>query len=422
MAKRRIKYVIPIHSGVLILSLISSFFTIETIYSQEVTSQENEVKKKDVYILATPTIGYNPTYGLKFGAGAVLSLYTGEPSTTSLSSIMTGISLTTKKQVIFTMQTTIYTRNNDLIFTGDWDYIDASKPTYGLGTGPSSSVLASNNARIDDYLFQEPIDNSELLIYKHIRLYETVSKKVGKNLFAGIGYNLDIFNKIEDYLLDTVAEPPVYTNYYTYNQNHGFSQTHNNLSGISFSISYDSRDNINNPYKGQYANISYRINPVFLGSNKNSSSLWMEYRKYFDLTKDHYNMLCFWGTGHYTISGLLPYTDLPAIGEDFYGRTGRGYIEGRFRGQSLMYFETEYRRHLFGIRKNPDFMGVIVFANALTASDHDEGTKLFNYMNYAAGAGIRLMISKSARTNLGLDYGIGNYGSSGFYLVVNETF
>jgi hypothetical protein len=169
-------------------------------------------------------------------------------------------------------------------------------------------------------------------------------------------------------------------------------------------------------------NVSFHVYPEFLGSNKNSTVLYTEYRNFLDLTKDHKNMLCFWGIGNFLTSGTLPVLDLPALGEDQYGKSGRGYTVGRFRGQSLIYGEMEYRKHLLGTKNNPDFFGMVLFANALTASNRDADIGLFKYVNAAFGAGLRIMASKKARSNVGIDYGWGNYGSSGFYLKFNETF
>ena len=64
--------------------------------------------------------------------------------------------------------------------------------------------------------------------------------------------------------------------------------------------------------------------------------------------------------------GNPPYLDLPSTGWDSYNNTGRGYVQGRYRGKDLMYLESEYR---FGITRNGLFGGV-VFANAETVSNY----------------------------------------------------
>lgn len=133
-------------------------------------------------------------------------------------------------------------------------------------------------------------------------------------------------------------------------------------------------------------------------------------------------MLTCKGIGNFVTSGSFPYTDLPALGEDQYNKSGRGYTVGRFRGKSLIYGEAEFRKHLAATRKNPDFPGMVVFVNALTASNPDAEIGFFEYINVTGGFGLRFLVSKNARTKLGIDYAWGNYGSSGFYLRMNETF
>jgi outer membrane protein assembly factor BamA len=378
--------------------------------------------KGDLFIIGMPIVAYNPSNGFQYGVGASASVFLGEPATTGISSALVSLTYTTKKQLLFFFKSTIFTDGNGWLLNGDWRYMDTSQPTYGGGTGPSSSKLASNGFEIGDEQYSAPVNDAQMMAYKQIRFYETVLKKVRSNFYLGLGYHLDIFTDVDDQLLALDSVPPVITSYYRYNDSTGFDQDRNVLSGFSLNASYDSRDNQNCPFKGQYANISFHVNPEFLGSDKNSTMLYTEYRKYFDLTKNHHNMLCFWGIGNFLTSGVMPYNDLPALGEDQYNKSGRGYTVGRFRGQDLVYGEVEFRKHLASTKKSPDFLGMVVFFNAVTASNSYADIKLFDYVNIGGGAGIRIMASKNARTKLGIDYAWGNYGSSGFYLRMNETF
>jgi len=189
-------------------------------------------------------------------------------------------------------------------------------------------------------------------------------------------------------------------------------------------LMYDSRDNAAAPYKGRYALITYRYNPVFLGSSQASSTLWLEYRDYFSLSKKPQpsHLLAFWAYGNFQTSGHLPYLDLPALGWDQFGRSGRAYTQGRFRGENVIYSELEYRAHLLGTKKNPDFMGAVAFVNMTTATNYNADIGLFQYMDLGYGIGLRFMMNKTSRTNITFDYAWGNYGAQGLFLNVNETF
>jgi hypothetical protein len=88
-----------------------------------------------------------------------------------------------------------------------------------------------------------------------------------------------------------------------------------------------------------------------------------------------------------------------------------------FRGNSMAYGEFEYR---FPITCN-QLLGGVFFINATTASDRDREVHLFKYIQPAVGFGLRLLMDKSTRTNLVLDYAKGRK-SGGFYLNAGETF
>jgi outer membrane protein assembly factor BamA len=238
----------------------------------------------------------------------------------------------------------------------------------------------------------------------------------------GMGYHFDYYYNVKDKLLNLNATTPLITNYYIYNVNNGFSQTSSLLSGVSIDAVYDTRDNQNNPHKGRYALLSFRYNPVFLGSNNNSSTLYAEYRDYVNFTRDNHNILAFWAIGNFTTSGVLPYWNLPTIGWDQFSKSGEGYVQGRFRGQNLIFGQTEYRRHLFGIKNNPSFMSMVVFANMTTASSKENNIALFKYVDPAFGTGLRVNVSPIARIRVAVDYAIGFYGSMGIYFRLNETF
>jgi Omp85 superfamily domain len=405
------------------------FFLLATLQAQEPSKKEKKAKKDDtprkgsVYFTPLPVLSSNPSFGFMYGVASSTSWYMGAPSTTNISSLFAGITLTTKGQTLITAKATAFSENNDYKLDLDWRFLNSSQGTFGLGSGPASSKLASNGFEYNNMgAFSSPINEVQMLEFNWIRMHQTVTKKIANGTYIGLGYHLDILNKVKDNLLNLTTTPPVITSYYAYNTKNGFANEKSTLSGISFNGIYDTRDNINSTYKGKYAQVTFRVNPSFLGSDKNSTSLWTEFRDYFDLTKDHKNMLAFWAYGNFQTSGSLPYMNLPGIGYDQYSSSGRGYTQGRIRGQSLLYTELEYRKKLFGNAKNPDKWGMALFGNITTASSRDANIKLFEYLDPAIGLGIRFMVNPKSRTTLCLDYSVGKYTSSGIYLGLNEFF
>jgi len=384
-------------------------------------------QKGKVYFSPLPVLGANPSYGVIYGLAASTSMFIGDPKNTRMSTSLGAFTYSTKKQLMFTFKTNVYLPKDNWILLGDWRYFDTSQPTYGLGTGPQSKKLAGSGYEYEDGMFSKPIDDAQLMKFKYLKFHETALMKIQINFYAGIGYHLDIHSDINDNLLSldtTGGKQPVITSHYGYSIKYGYNPEKYSLSGVSLNAMYDSRDNAATPYEGMYALITYRINPSFLGSDQSSSSLWLEYRDYISLSKKTQpsHMLAFWAYGNFQTSGYLPYLDLPALGWDQFGRSGRAYTQGRFRGEDLIYSELEYRAHLLGTKKNPDFMGAVAFVNATTASNKDANINLFQYLNLGYGVGLRFMMNKTSRTNVTLDYAWGAYGAQGLFLNVNETF
>jgi hemolysin activation/secretion protein len=130
------------------------------------------------------------------------------------------------------------------------------------------------------------------------------------------------------------------------------------------------------------------------------------------------HLIAFWVFGNFNLYGDRPYLTLPSLGEDQRARSGRGYVNGRFRGDNLVYAEVEYR---FPITPCSQLIGGVVFLNAVTTDNPNRNIGLFKYVMPGAGIGIRIMVNKSYRTNLNLEYGVGKK-SSGFYFSGQETF
>ncbi len=118
------------------------------------------------------------------------------------------------------------------------------------------------------------------------------------------------------------------------------------------------------------------------------------------------------------MQGVAPYLDLPATGMDTFGRSARGYTEGRFRGERLLYGEVEYR----GVLTKNGLLGMVAFFNTTTLTNLESGERLFDNFAPAGGAGLRLLFNKRSRTNLCFDVGFGKDGSRGIYLAVQEAF
>ena len=360
-----------------------------------------------------PAIAYNPANGWMFGMAPSATWYMGNPENTKLSNLVGNLLYTTKKQWIFSSRSNIFLDENKLILIGDWRYFITSQPTYGLGSSTPNDPIA--NPSDPTVLWGE-----QQMDFRLIRFYETVLKRIStSNFYLGVGYHLDIHSKIENFMNEEF-DPNIQFVHDDYNSSLGFDLDRYTLSGITINGIFENRDNAVSPYEKNFALISYKINPSFLGSDQSSSTLLMDYRHYFNLSeKRKRHLLGVWTYANFLVSGKLPYMNLPSLGWDMFGRTGRGYAQGRFRGENMLYAESEYR---FPLQKEKETFGGTVFVNANSFGSKYSGEKLLENINMSYGVGLRVMINKENRTTITADYGIGRKGNSGFYLNINETF
>ena len=374
---------------------------------------------KQVSMLILPTISSNPANGFLVGIGGNVVWFMGPRETTRISLIGFSASVTSKQQFLSFIKSSIYTKENRYFLFGDLRYFRYSAPTYGLGTDspPDSTDFQGN------WVWQgadtRDTEGAYPLFYDLLKIHETVSREISKNLYAGLGYHLDYFWTIIDDKLNLDTLPKQVTPHWSHCKLYGFSDNEYVLSGLSLNLMFDSRDNLINPYTGYFVNINYRFNPTWLGSDQNSSSLWMEFRTYVGLSQRRpRHLIAFWLFSNIQISGEQPYLTLMALGEDQKGRSGRGYIAGRYRGEDIMYGEIEYR---FPISPCSQILGGVVFINATTTTNQTTQVHLFDYVRPSFGVGLRAMFNKHTRLNVNLDFGFG-YKSKGFYFSGTDTF
>ena len=379
--------------------------------SDSVTYRPN--KFNQLKIVPLPAIGSNPANGWMFGLAPSATWYMGDPATTKISNFVGNFLYTTKKQWIFSSRSNIFSNDNKLIFIGDWRYFVTSQFTYGLGSNtPNDLEINSSQGNV--------LWGKQGMNFRLIRFYETILKRIGDSKFyLGLGYHLDIHSKIENYNEAAPDFNPIYS-HDAYNSRHGFDLDRYTLSAISINGVMENRDKAVSPYEKNFAWIQYKINPTFLGSDQNSSLLMMDYRHYINLDEQRKrNLIALWGFGNFVVSGDVPYMSLPSITWDMFGRSGRGYAQGRFRGENMVYGEAEWR---FPLQQNKETFGGTVFLNAASFSSKMDNEKLFTKINPGYGVGFRVMINKENRTTIAADYGFGQKGNSGFYLNINETF
>ena len=370
-----------------------------------------------------PVIGANPTQGTLVGVAAIVGIYLGDPKTTTISNISANILYTTKNQFLSGINSVLMLGDNSWQLQGDWRFLIFNQDTFGLGTGETP---ISGGFTLNGYGTTAAIEGAQPMDMNLIRIRENFLKRVTETFYIGPGFNFDRYYAIRDLKLDLGATPAVVTSHYAYSTVAGFNPGAYNTSGPSLNVVWDSRDSTINPYRGIYAALTYQWYPHWLGSAQDSSLFYGEFRGYLGLSKAvPRNVLAFWAVVQTTVTGTLPYLDLPAIGWDARNRTGRGYVQGRYRGTAEIYAEAEWR---FRITDN-GLLGGVVFASAETFSRAPvsylgfvgQGNDLFQYIAPAGGVGLRFMMNRQSRTNITLDVTVAQK-TWGVYFGAGEAF
>lgn len=355
------------------------------------TTRVDTVQQKagKLHISALPVAGYTLQTGFAGVLSSNFAFYTSEHSQANLSNVLTSITYSQYKQIIFPIQANIWTKGNKYNIQTDWRYLKYPSLTYGLGGNTSA-------------------DSGYNIAYGYLRLHQAILRSVTPDLYLGLGFDFDYFWNIRE------VDPP--TSKPTDFERYGLTKAEQ-AAGISLHVLYDNRRNPINPAKGTYASLTYRPNFTFLGSDNNWQSLLLDLREFLPFPAGTRNVLALWSYDWFTVgSGNPPYLLLPSTGWDAYSNTARGYIQGRYRSRNMLYFESEYR---FGLTSN-GLLGGVVFANAQSFSEM--ATSRYTYIEPGYGLGLRISLNKFSRTNLCIDYGWGTHGSGGFFVNLGEVF
>ncbi len=335
-----------------------------------------------------PAAGYTLQTGFAGIFSTNLGFYNYEAKDAKLSNIATSLTYSQYSQIILPLSANIWFKNGKYNFVSDNRYISYPSSIYGLGgrTDP-------NKARTIDFT--------------GLKLHNKIVRSFSKNWLVGIGLYYDQFWDI------AVLDPTTKRISNLIQRELGKSET---SVGPIINVLYDSRTNQINPDKGSYFNIVFRDNFKTIGSDDNWQSLVIDARKFIQFPRHSQNVLAFWSLEWLTLGGEIPYLIMPSTGWDDQYNSGRGYIQSRFRGRSMSYLESEYR---FNISKNR-LIGGVVFANLQSFSG--ELSKTYTSLLPGYGGGLRLKINKHSRTNICIDYGIGENGKGGFYVNLGEVF
>ncbi|HEY9197410.1 MAG TPA: BamA/TamA family outer membrane protein, partial [Mucilaginibacter sp.] len=379
---------------------------------KELIQPDTTKKEKNFFWAILPSAAYNPSVGFAVGATSAAGKYFGDRHNTILSVMNAGAYISTNGLSTLEIKHNAFTSKNIWNLQGTLQVGKTIAKDNGLGTGRRS--IGDGPFHMDGQRFDDNPDEFPIR-YTYLKVNERIYRKVTDHIYIGAGLSFNFYGNIDD---DRKNIPVTQTHNFRYSLRKGYSPYHYNANGILLNFQYNSRDQPNRAFKGIYADVVLRANQGWLGSNHNAVQVKTEFRKYWSLSQTHpEHVFAFWHWANYLLGGSLPYLELPGTACDAYGRIGRGFIIGRFKGPSFVYNEAEYR---FPITSNKLLSGV-TFVN-IESANNQRDIKLFRHWEPGAGIGLRLLFNKFTRSNMCFDYARGSYGASGFFLGLNEVF
>jgi hypothetical protein len=327
-----------------------------------------------------PIIISDPFVGLGYGVLTNINFILGPKETTRFSNGQAYVLKTTNGQFAVQANHQIFTKNEEWIFQGKLQYLDWPENVYGLG--------ANTNEK----------ETKELVSYKALDFEERILRKLKQYHFLGLQYKL--YSAI-----DVKSDSGINKIY----SNGAIGYNSFTASGIGVHYIYDSRDNVQNAYKGKYVEVALNPYSKLLGSTQNWMNIRLDARLYYQLKTTKTMVIANRFLAEQAI-GDAPYMIMPQTGRLF---STRAYVQGRYRGKLFLAYEAELRAQLW------KFIGGVLFAGANTVSEQNDEIK---YINPSAGAGLRFNINKTQRTNIRVDYAIGKDNNSGLYFHITEVF
>ena len=346
-------------------------------------------RRKEKALVVLPAVAYTLEARL---LATLTASYEFRRENANLSVLATTLTYTQNQQIILALNGPLWTSHNHSLWLMDYRLLHYPQATYGLGS--SASIL-----------------DAIAMNYNFVRVHQSYYHRVGgpgSRLYAGGGYFLDAHRNI-------VSLSPEGQQLYAISGYSTGVSGKSTSSGVVLSVLRDTRANQLRPAPGEsYFFLSLRDNVRALNSDANYRFYQFDGRRYFPAGGTG-NVLAFWLYGDFVNGQNAPYLDLPATGWDTYSVTGRGYIQGRFRGTDFLYGEAEYRFNLTPSR----VLGGVLFANGQTTRNPATG---YGRLAPGVGTGLRLCLNKKVGSYLAVDYAFGVQGSQGVFFNLGDVF
>lgn len=375
---------------------------------------KRDYKRLDIF----PAISYAPETKLTLGAIGIyyLDLRKGDKATPLSNIEFLGV-YTLAKQAVVESRWEVFTHRRKWRTRGELLLQRYPDRNYGLGNDASVLLVEMDDKGTADTLNYLNFNSNR------IKFSPAILHKVRPNLYVGLQSDLEYLYRYE--------EPDAFRYL------NADSVRIQNLpvtglrSGIGFQVLYDSRNNVINPLKGTFLEFNNRHYGKWIGSDYTFNFYSLEWRQYINPWRNHTLALRGLASLEYT-DDAVPLRALSRVGGH---KFIRGFFRGTYQDHHLLAFETEYRLPLWREGQPSKLwqvwkrLGIVGFLGGAQVFHDGEPVRL-NRFNLAAGGGLRILLNKTSRANIRIDYAIAlrndsdgpGKRQSGFYFFLGEAF
>ncbi len=326
-------------------------------------AEKEEEEKKDSGIIAFPIAFYTSDTSFGFGGTAILFKKSYETKNEKRSdSFTTVLFYTLNNQVLNANAGTLYLDNGN--YKIDGLLVVSRYPEQFYGIGPHSRW------------------KSETYTPLTVKAEATFSMRLWEKIYGGITV-LQGYHKLYTYL----PGGPL-ADYAEHTPTSGF------FSGLGVEFNRDSRDNSLYPRDGSLTTLSVICFNNAFSSDYNFTNLIFDHRQYHSLPLD--SVLAWQVYFNTILTGSPPLPYLPALGSQ---NLMRGYPQGRYRDKNYLAGQVEWRVPVWWR------FGVVLFAGVGTVQP-TLSEFFFDDLKFAAGAGLRVTLSKKNNINFRFDFGM----------------
>ena len=315
---------------------------------------------------------------LPLEGGGIFLFYTKRNEKLRPSKIGFGAHYTTNKQYKFSMNTSVYFNDNNLVIQTPVSFGYTLDKFWGIG----NNTLENGT----EAYFREDL-NIELEVQVPPLLF-----------FADrTGFILSYHNT-------NVVDPQ--QNAFLLNEEVlGFDG--GDLFGAGINLIWDRRDNLFYPTKGHFQYIKFLVYPE--PSDFIFTSFELDVRYFKRLFK---GQVLATNLYLHSVSSNAPFYRLPALGGQ---NRMRGYFMGRYRDNNYFTMQMEYRQYFW------KRLGFVAFGGFGDVGKELTDLSLKN-LKYSFGGGLRYLFNEKENVNLRMDIGIGQDGNTGIYFGIEESF